>query len=163
MNQKYPIKAFDGTNTTDVQVLNVPAESVGENGEVNLDALLTQTVTANVDFNVSDAQDLLPAVPTGKIRIPIGATLRGADISAADSGLNIGWDNDTSGFGFSNTSLANLADATSFISTQYASIAPAEAESFKFGTAGQVLQAGYNGTPLAAVAKLDITYIDRDA
>ena len=52
MNQKYPIKAFDGTNTTDVQVLNVPAESVGENGEVNLNAgvkvyraLLTQTGT----------------------------------------------------------------------------------------------------------------------
>ena len=52
MNQKYPIKAFDGTNTTDVQVLNVPAESVGENGEVNLNAgvkvyraLLSQTGT----------------------------------------------------------------------------------------------------------------------
>ena len=52
MKPKYPIKAFDGTNTTDVQVLNVPAESVGENGEVNLNAgvkvyraLLTQTGT----------------------------------------------------------------------------------------------------------------------
>ena len=55
MNQKYPIKAFDGTNTADVSVLNLPAGSVGENGEIDLGlgnpvpkvyrALLTQTGT----------------------------------------------------------------------------------------------------------------------
>ena len=36
MNQKYPIKAFDGTNTADVSVLNLPAGSVGANGEIDL-------------------------------------------------------------------------------------------------------------------------------
>ena len=55
MNQKYPIKAFDGTNTADVSVLNLPAGSVGANGEIDLGlgnpvpkvyrALLTQTGT----------------------------------------------------------------------------------------------------------------------
>ena len=52
MKPKYPIKAFDGTNTADVSVLNLPAGSVGANGEIDLGvgvkvyrALLTQTGT----------------------------------------------------------------------------------------------------------------------
>lgn len=52
MNAKYPIKAFDGTSFSDVQVLNVPAGAIDSNGEIDLGqgvkvyrALLTQTGT----------------------------------------------------------------------------------------------------------------------
>lgn len=50
MTPKYPIKAFDGTTTSDIQVLNVPAGAIDPNGEIDLGlgvkvyrALLTQS------------------------------------------------------------------------------------------------------------------------
>lgn len=52
MTPKYPIKAFDGTTTSDIQVLNVPAGAIDPNGEIDLGqgikvyrALLTQSGT----------------------------------------------------------------------------------------------------------------------
>ena len=52
MTPKYPIKAFDGTSYSDVQVLNVPAGAIDANGEIDLGqgikvyrALLTQAST----------------------------------------------------------------------------------------------------------------------
>jgi len=122
-----------------------------------------QTVTADFDFSNGSPQNLLPAVPTGKVRIPISAVLRGANVSAADTSLEIGWDAADKGFGFQVVSLANLTMEDRFIATQYGSVAPAEAEKFAFGTAGQVMTGTYGGTPIAVTAKLDITYIDRDA
>jgi len=123
-----------------------------------------QVVTVDFDFSVSDPQNLLPAVPTGKIRIPVSITLHGAaNANAADNNLEIGWNGNADGLGFAVESLGNLTGDFAFISTQYGSVAPAEAQAFNLGTADQVLTGQYQGTPIVAVVKLDITYIDRDA
>lgn len=52
MRPKYPLRAFDGATTSDVQQLNVPAGAIDANGEIDLGqgikvyrALLTQSGT----------------------------------------------------------------------------------------------------------------------
>ena len=59
MTPKSPLKAFDGTTTSDVQVLNVPAGAIDPNGEIDLGqgiktyvALVTQATTANPSATV---------------------------------------------------------------------------------------------------------------
>lgn len=66
MNPKYPIKASDGTTTSDIQVLNVPSGAIDPNGEIDLSSIAAfgvESTAAEIDrFNdVSGYQETILA------------------------------------------------------------------------------------------------------